>query len=187
MNIIVKNIFRLSISAAVVVLTALQICQPACAEKAVESFLNSEKHYQSAKVAKVISADTFVLETGEKIQMIGLKAPEKPSKNKVNFDQYGIPIKEDDPKTTIEDRAYNFAREILEGKQIRLEFDYEKKSQNFATLAYVFLPDATFVNAEVLRQGYARLNLLPPNKKYATILQEAYQEARREQRGVHGE
>ncbi len=157
------------------------------AEKAVESFLNSENRYQSVKVAKVISADTFVLESGEKIQLIGLKAPDKPPKKKVDFDQYGIPIKVDDPKITIEERAYNFTKEMLEGKSIRLEFDYDKKSPNYATLAYAFLSDKTFVNAEVLRQGYALLNIVPPNRAYVDVLQQAYQEARREQRGLHGE
>ena len=157
------------------------------AEKAVDSFLHSDKTYQSVTVTKVITADSFLLDSGEKIKMIGLKAPEKPPKKKIEFDKYGFPIKYEDPRTTLGERAYGFTKEALEGRQVRLEFDYEKKSSDFETLAYVFLPDQTFVNAEVLRQGYADLKIVPPNKKYLDILQKAYQEARREKRGIHGE
>lgn len=37
---------------------------------------------------------------------------------------------------------------------VRLEFDAERKDRFGRTLAYVYLPDATFLNAEIVKQGY---------------------------------
>jgi len=44
----------------------------------------------------------------------------------------------------------------------------------------------TFVNAEILRQGYANLSFDPRLRKYNDKLQKAYREAREEKRGLHG-
>ena len=83
-------------------------------------------------------------------------------------------------------RSYLFAQKLLEGKRVRLEFDTEKKNDNYETLAYVFLPkDSLFVNAEIIRQGYAELSMSPLNTKYADQLREAYKEAKGEHRGLY--
>ena len=79
----------------------------------------------------------------------------------------------------------NFIRAI--DQEIKDVFDSEKNSEDYKTLAYVFLlEDDTFVNAEILRQGFAFLSIRPPNMKYAKELREAYKEARAEQRGLQG-
>ena len=49
------------------------------------------------------------------------------------------------------EQAQEYARELLEGKHVRLEFDAEQKDDGYKTLAYVFLVnDNTFVNARIL-------------------------------------
>jgi len=69
-----------------------------------------------------------------------------------------------------------------------LEFDVERKSGDYKTLAYVFLAkDNIFVNAEILRQGYAYLQIIPPNTRYVELFKEAYREARLERRGLQAE
>jgi len=149
----------------------------------LKTSMDSQKKY---KVAKVLSADTILLDNDEKIRLIGLKAPKAPKPVDVERDEYGIVIEKVSLTKTLEERTFEFAKDLLEGKDVRLEFDVDKKDREFHTCAYVFLvEDNTFVNAEILRQGYSNLSLTPPNLKYQDELRAAYQEARKEHRGIH--
>lgn len=150
-------------------------------------FTSTFKNYEKIRVSRVISADLIELKSGEKIRLIGLKAPIPPQKKDKKRDRHGFVIKDTSPFTTIEDSAFEFAQSLLEDKFIRIEFDKKRKDNNFITLGYVFLLDGTFVNTEILRQGFANLHIHPSNKKYAKELRAAYQEARREKRGLQGE
>lgn len=162
----------------------------AFAESNLDFFLGNSKHYQDVVVDKVLSGDTLVLETGEIIKLIGVHAPNAVRvREKVHRDEHGFVVREkaSSPEISMEQKAFEFAQELLKRKHVRLEFDVERKDAEFKTLAYVFLADdGTFVNAEILRQGYAELSLGPPNMKYAHQLREAYQQARKEQRGILG-
>lgn len=158
--------------------------------------LNNSQSYAEAKVQEVLSADTIIIETsskkGERIRLAGIKAPAPPKrkiKSTKDFDKYGFPIEEEiDPlETTIDQEALQFAKNLLEGKEVRLEFDAIKKNDKYETIAYVFLKDNMLANAEILRQGFAQLQILPQNKKYNDQLRSAYQEARTEKRGLQGE
>ena len=151
------------------------------------SFFKATYDYRSVLIQKVVSADTFILENDKRIKLIGLQAPEPPKRKDVKRDTHGIIIEESNPESSIEERAFQFAKGYLEGKKIRLEFDIESKNEGSKTLAYAFLPDGSFVNQEILRQGYADLKIIPPNLKHADILRQAYREARAEKRGIHAE
>ena len=152
-----------------------------------EPMFGSQKNYDKVLVIKVRSADTFVIDGSETIKLIGLDAPSfKPKYQRTERDSYGIEIhKPVDPTTTPEEKSYDFARELLLDKYVRLEFDAQRKDENLVTLAYVYLSDGTFLNEEILKQGFASLHLSPPNTKYDEILRAAYQEARKEKRGIH--
>jgi endonuclease YncB( thermonuclease family) len=136
----------------------------------------------------VLSADRIELKNREMIKLIGLKAPHAPKKKKIRRNNHNFIIEDTSPFITIEEKAFSFAKEFLENKLVRIEFDKQKKDEDFHTLAYVFLvDDNTFVNAEILRQGYANLHIQPPNTKYADELRNAYKEARKEKRGLQGD
>lgn len=165
-------------------------------ESNFDFFFKDATQYQDVIVDEIRSADTIILKekVGEKrevIKLIGLRAPKAPEIKEVDLDrdQYGFVQKQEvSPLTPVEERAYDFAKELLEGQHIRLELDYDKRDKNHATLAYVFLlKDNTFVNTEILRQGFASLQIRPPNTKYAKELRDAYKEARLEKRGLQGE
>jgi hypothetical protein len=47
-----------------------------------------------------------------------------------------------------------FLRGMTINKVVRLEYDQQKTDRYERTLAYAYLPDGTFVNAEVIKQGY---------------------------------
>jgi endonuclease YncB( thermonuclease family) len=150
----------------------------------------STKTYDRVLVERVVNAGTIVLEGGEKIKLIGLKALAAPRRAKMDYDEKGFIVVPEhvNPVTSVDEEAFEFAKHLLEGKMVRLEFDAQKKTENFETLAYVYLVDKnTFVNAEILRQGFASLQIAAPNLKYAEPLRAAYREARAEKKGLHNE
>jgi len=159
-------------------------------------FKNDAAQYKDAIVEEILSTDTFRLkgavgEKGEVIKLIGLRAPKPPKKKTedIKRNEFGVVIKKPvTPLTPVEKKAFEFARELLEGRHVRLEFDAEKNGEKHETLAYVFLLEENiFVNTEILRHGFAHLRIRPPNMKYADELREAYKEARSEQRGLQGQ
>ena len=159
-------------------------------ESRIDMLLGSQtsKKYEHVRVEKVIRGDTIILESGEKIRLIGIEASDPPRAKNIPTDPYGFPIKQEvDPTTPIAEQSYEFVRGLLEDHYVRLESDVQKTGEQSETLAYVFLDDGTFVNEEILKQGFANLKIIPPNTKYIEKFQNAYQEARREKRGLQNE
>jgi len=158
-------------------------------------FFKNNSQYQDVVVKEVLSTDTIILQekTGDKpeiVKLIGLRAPDVPrtKATDIDRDQFGFTVKQPvNPATPLEEKALEYVKELLKGKHVRLEFDSEKQSSKFQTIAYIFLLEGNvFVNQEILRQGFAHLSIRPPNMKYAKELRTAYQEARNEQRGLQG-
>ena len=89
---------------------------------------------------RVVDGDTLVLDGGERVRLIGVDTPEK-----------------DDRRPQVRRlaaAATEFTRRLCERRPVRLEYDLERRDRHERTLAYVFLEDGTFVNAEIVRQGY---------------------------------
>ncbi|MBI3616217.1 MAG: thermonuclease family protein [Candidatus Omnitrophica bacterium] len=123
-------------------------------------------------VQRAVDGDTVLLSMGERVRYIGVDTPELHHPRKpVQF--YGR-------------EAMEFNRNLVEGKSVRLEFDVERYDKYNRLLAYVYLPDGTFVNAELVRQGYARLMTIPPNVKHAELFRKLQAEAREAGRGLWG-
>lgn len=179
------------------ILILILLLAPACAASAQDEYdflLKKQQEAETATVQEVVSADTIIISSyakkGERVKLLGLKAPEPPDKKKAaEKDKFGFTIKpEITPEDPLEEQALRFTKEMLEGKTVRLEFDRYKTDENFVSIAYVFIEETgAFANAEILRQGYANLSLDPRNRKYETELRDAYQEARREKRGLQGQ
>jgi len=152
-------------------------------------FARLSEGYDHARVVRLIKTDIIQLDNHKKIHLIGVKAIGKPKRQRdVDVDEYGFVIEPpSDPTVSLDDRATEFVEETLLNKEVRIEFDTQATDENGYVWGYVFLPDGTMVNVEVLRQGYAELQIQPPNTKYAEKLREAYREARQEKRGLHAE
>jgi micrococcal nuclease len=73
----------------------------------------------------------------------------------------------------------------LLGRVVELESDLESHDIYGRRLAYVIVDGERF-DDELLRLGYARLLVIPPNEMHARGLLEAELEARRERRGLWG-
>jgi len=140
--------------------------------------------YSNIRVRRVVDGDTLQLEGGERVRLIGIDTPEVHQSDKLFSDSQ----RSGEDIRTIQElgkRSSTFTKELVEGKFVRLEFDLEKYDKYDRLLAYVYLvDDGTFVNAEIIREGYASLLSIPPNVKYADKFQRLYQEARQERRGL---
>jgi micrococcal nuclease len=142
----------------------------------------SEYHY----VKKVTDGDTFELENGEKVRLLGIDAPEKFESQKLNSDAE----RSGRDKKTIQklgQLSSQFARELLDGKKVRLvpEPDYEDKDKYGRLLRYVYLEDGTFVNKKIVEEGYAYAYRKFPVTKLDELI-EAERRARTQKTGLWG-
>jgi endonuclease YncB( thermonuclease family) len=118
----------------------------------------------------VDDGDTIVLDNRSRIRYIGINAPEVAHKDQPT-EPYGAAAKK-----------YNIT--LVYRKQIRLEYDTDRKDRHGRVLAYVFLRDGRFVNELVLRQGYAFLLYDKLNHRYDDLFLKIQQEAMRSGKGI---
>ncbi len=125
-------------------------------------------------VKRIVDGDTFYVDDGTKkgksIRFIGVDAPETKHPRK--------------PVAYFGKEASAYLTKLLKGKEVRLEFDVEKYDRYNRVLAYVYLKDSTFVNAELVKNGYAQIATFPPNVKYVDLFKELQKEARENNRGL---
>jgi micrococcal nuclease len=122
------------------------------------------------RVKWIVDGDTIVLTEGLKVRYIGINAPEL--------------AHEDHAAEPFGEEAKHFNHGLVKQKKVRLEFDIEPNDRFQRRLAYVFLKDGTFVNAEMLSQGYAYLLYVRPNVKYDATLLAAQRAAMSGKRGI---
>ncbi|MFQ6122298.1 MAG: thermonuclease family protein [Dehalococcoidales bacterium] len=121
---------------------------------------------ETAKVTQVIDGDTIIIETGYRVRYIGIDTPEIYPE----LEAYGI-------------EAWLANRQLVEGKEIRLEQDVSEVDKYGRLLRYVYVDDI-LVNAELVRQGLAEAKAYPPDTKYQDYLEELETEARLAGRGM---
>ena len=119
-----------------------------------------------ARVTQVIDGDTIAIEGGYKVRYIGIDTPEIYPK----LEAYGM-------------EALEANRKLVEGKEVRLEWDVSETDKDGRLLRYVYVDDI-FVNAELVRQGLAEAKAYPPDIKHQDYLEELEAEAREAGRGI---
>jgi endonuclease YncB( thermonuclease family) len=75
-------------------------------------------------------------------------------------------------------------RQLVEDETILVEKDVSDTDRYGRLLLYVYLQDGTFVNAELVRRGYAVAATYPPDVKYADLFVQLQAEAREAERGL---
>jgi len=120
----------------------------------------------TAKVTQVIDGDTIVVDGSYRVRYIGIDAPEVYPK----LEAFGM-------------EAWQANRQLVEGKEVRLERDISEKDRYGRLLRYVWVDDI-LVEAELVRQGLARAKAYPPDTKYQDYLEELEQQAREMGRGI---
>jgi len=141
--------------------------------------------YANILVSRVVDGDTLVLENNERVRLIGIDTPEIHESSKLNRDA----ARSGQDLTAIKElgrQSYEFTKNLVEGKRVRLEFDVERFDRYKRILAYVYLLDGTFLNAAIIEQGYASLLTYPPNVRYADLFLGLYKQAQEDRRGLWG-
>lgn len=121
------------------------------------------------KVKRVIDGDTILLVNGERVRLIGVDTPETkhPQKPVQRFGQ----------------EASLFTKGMVEGKEVRLEYDQQRRDKYGRLLAYVYLLDGAFLNAEIIKQGYGFAYTRFPFK-YLEEFRRYEREARENKKGL---
>ena len=134
-------------------------------------------NYDAILVMRVVDGDTLKLANGDRVRLIGIDTPEMHESQKLYRDSKKSG---QDVKTiqALGRRAYAFTKGLVEGKTVKLEFDVEKRDKYGRLLAYVYLSDGTFVNAQIVKEGYASIMTYPPNVMHADEFLQLYRQAR---------
>jgi micrococcal nuclease len=131
---------------------------------------------ESAVVTRVVDGDTVVVRMGarfERVRYIGIDTPEDV--------EPGTPVQCYSERATAENRR------MVERRRVTLRLDAEPRDRYGRLLAYVYRrPDGDFVNAELVRRGYARTLTIPPNDAHAALFARLAADARRRHLGLWG-
>lgn len=128
-----------------------------------------------ARVQQVIDGDTIEVSVGGKnyrVRYIGVDTPETVHPDKA-VECFGR-----------EATAKN--RELVAGKTVRLVKDVSEMDRYGRLLRYVYIGDL-FVNAEMVRLGYARATSFPPDVRHQEEFRRLEREAREARRGLWAE
>ncbi len=128
-----------------------------------------------AEVTRVVDGDTAEMEfhSGGKegVRFIGVDTPES--------------VAPGQPVECFGKRASRFTERLIEGEAVALRFGAEERDHYDRLLAYVFIGDR-FVNAELVRLGYARTLEIAPNVDFAARFARLQQAAANAGRGLWG-
>lgn len=126
---------------------------------------------RTVRVTRVVDGDTIVVSGGERVRYIGVDTPES--------------VKPDTPVQCFAEAAAARNRELVAGRRVRLVGDVEARDRFGRTLAYVYrVSDDAFVNAVLVRQGFARTLTIAPNVRHAAEFRRLAGQARRDGRGL---
>lgn len=128
----------------------------------------------SAPVLRVVDGDTIEVaidDEPEDVRYIGVDTPET--------------VKPGEPVGCYGPQASAFNHRLVEGETVRLVFDHELRDVYGRLLAYVYVGNR-FVNAALIRGGYARTLEIPPNTSRASLLGKLEQRAGASGAGLWG-
>ena len=121
------------------------------------------------EVERVIDGDTLDIDVIGKVRLIGIDTPETVDKRK--------------PVQYFGKEASLFLTRLVQHEKVRLEYEQNKTDKYKRTLAYVYMADGTFVNAEIIKQGYGFAYTKFPFK-YLEQFRSYEKEAREDKRGL---
>lgn len=127
-------------------------------------------------VIKVVDGDTFKLENGATVRMVGVDTPETKDPRR--------------PVGCFGKEASNETKSLIEGKVVILQKDVSETDKYKRLLRYVYLPlengENLFINDYLIREGFATVLTYPPDVKYTEQFLEAQKDAKLNNRGLWG-
>lgn len=126
-------------------------------------------------VTRVVDGDTIIVDTNgaqEKIRLIGVDTPETVDPRK--------------PVQCFGKEASLFTKNLLEGREVRLESDSSQgdRDKYGRLLRYVFLEGGTFINREIIAQGYGHEYTYRTPYQYQADFKTAERRAQETHRGL---
>lgn len=137
------------------------------------------------KVWRIYSADIFRLAEDEKLVLAGIDAPQyflnRKAYDEVRFRGISFKLNKWAGK-----RAHEFSRKLAQGKNIRIELIEENggRDSRKRMVGYAFLEDGTFINAELVKAGFARVVARQGQGKYQETFKKLQEEAKQAKRGL---
>lgn len=130
----------------------------------------------AATVTRVVDGDTVQVRIGDRaetVRYIGMDTPET--------------VKPNTPVQCFGKTASAANRRLVDGQRVRLRLDAEPRDRYGRLLAYVYRRrDGMFVNAALVRGGFATILTIPPNVRHAAELRVLERGARARRRGLWG-
>jgi endonuclease YncB( thermonuclease family) len=120
-----------------------------------------------ARVSRIISADTFELDSGQKVTYVGIMFPDE--------------LK---GETKIHKEAVEYQKKIMQKKTVNLIFGPQRFDDKGRMLAYVFVGKDMFVNADLVMNGYAKVHTVKPNTEYRKLFKRLEGFAKRSMLGL---
>ncbi|MFA5986169.1 MAG: thermonuclease family protein [Parcubacteria group bacterium] len=114
-------------------------------------------------VTHIVDGDTFDIETGERVRMIGMDTPER-----------GKPYYAE---------ATAHLKSLIEDKDVILKKDVSEKDRYGRLLRHVYVGEQ-WVNKTMIEDGYARLVTYPPDVAHVQDFKEAETRARETESGI---
>lgn len=131
----------------------------------------------SGTVVRVVDGDTLIVSINNgdhTIRLLNVDTPETKDPNQ--------------PVECLGPQATDYlAQQLPPGTNVRLEFDVERHDRYGRTLAGVFAPNGSLVNAEIARQGLGIPVQYGNNGKFLPPVEAAYEEARSGKTGLFSE
>jgi micrococcal nuclease len=129
-------------------------------------------------VVRAIDGDTILVRGSgggvEDVRLLGIDTPETVDPRR--------------PVGCYGPQASTFTKHLVTGRPVLLRYDRELRDRYGRYLAYVWLagPRRVFVNAELVRRGYARSYPFPPNTAHAALFAALERSAAVAGRGLWG-
>jgi len=127
---------------------------------------------ESARVLRAIDGDTIeVLRQGQRtrVRYIGVNTPES--------------VAPDRPIECWGKEASERNRQLVEGREVRLERDVSETDRFGRLLRYVWIGD-DLINARLVQEGYAEVSTFPPDVRYQELFLMQERSAREQHRGL---
>ncbi len=128
-----------------------------------------------AKVTRVVDGDTVKVSVDgrtETVRYIGIDTPES--------------VKPDEPVECYGEEAGKYNEGLVEGKEVRLDFDSERRDRFGRLLAYIYLHSSPgkSINEVLVQRGYARTLTIEPNTRLGKRLDRLERRAREKGLGL---
>jgi len=122
------------------------------------------------KVVKTLDVDTIQLQSGKVVKYIGVKDPSGFMKGKVSKEKMRAPLE--------------FHRKLVEGKVVTVLLGKKKRDRRGYFMGHVFLGRDIFVNAELIKSGYALTEEYPGDFAYQSLFIRLLKDARKRRAGI---